>query len=107
MKIDEMRMRRSGAPDGRKADAEALAIQALGFLASDEDRIGAFLDATGVDPGSLRAAAGQPGFASGVLDHICSSDELLLAFAAYAEIKPERVAAARHALAGPGAEDWS
>ncbi|HEY8580772.1 MAG TPA: DUF3572 family protein [Beijerinckiaceae bacterium] len=98
-------MPRESAEKRRREEAEGLAVAALAFLAADDDRLSAFLAATGLDPGDVRAAAGQPGFAAGVLDHIASSDELMLAFAAHVEQPPERVAAARMLMAGPP-PDW-
>ena len=40
--------------------AENLAIQALGFLAGDPERLGAFLAATGIGPETIRKAAAEP-----------------------------------------------
>jgi len=82
-------------------DAEALALQALGFLASEPERLEPFLASTGLGPGTLRAAAAQPGFLLAVLDHIAAADSLLLEFAANAGIDPQLVVTARDRLAGP------
>src|ERR1044072_9909729 len=51
--------------------AENLAIQALSFMASDPERLGAFLAATGIGPEMIRKAAADPAFLAGVLDHVC------------------------------------
>jgi len=88
------------------ADADALAIAALGFLAGDEERISRFLAVTGVDPADLRRAVAEPGFACGVLDYLCGDEETLVAFAQDQGIAPERIAQARRVIAGPSAEDW-
>jgi hypothetical protein len=61
--------------------AESLAIQALAFIASDAERIGPFLAATGIGPDMIRAAARQPDFLRGVLDYMAGEDALLVAFA--------------------------
>jgi hypothetical protein len=82
-------------------DAASLAIAALGFLAADEERLGRFLALTGLGPESLRSAAGQPDFLAGVLTHLMEDEPLLLAFAAEAGQRPERVARAQAVLAGP------
>ena len=58
-----------------------MAIQALTFIAADPDRLGRFLAATGIGPGDIRAAAREPLFLAGVLDHIAGDEKLLLAFA--------------------------
>ncbi|PZU87548.1 MAG: DUF3572 domain-containing protein [Chelatococcus sp.] len=86
-------------------DAETLALRALAFLAAEPERLGPFLSATGLGPENLRAAAGEPGFLAAVLQHIGSSDSLLLEFAETMRLKPERIAEARRALDGPAA-DW-
>jgi hypothetical protein len=80
--------------------AEAVAIQALGFLAQDDERLGRFLALSGVGPGDIRAAASQPGFLAGVLDHIVGDEALLVAFAAHADLAPPQVAAAHSILSG-------
>jgi hypothetical protein len=86
--------------------AEALAIEGLGFLASDMERLEPFLSLTGLDPRNLRAAAADPGFLAGVLDHIAGSEKLLVAFADQNGRNPADIARARMALGGPPAE-WS
>jgi len=61
--------------------AESLAIQALGFMASDPERLGAFLAATGIGPEAIRLAAADPSFLAGVLDYVAADEPLLLAVA--------------------------
>src|SRR5579872_4369075 len=82
-----------------RAEAAAeLAVAALAFLAQEGDRLAAFLAATGLAPQSLRAAAHEPGFLSGVLDYMMNDESLLLAFAAERDLDPQEVAHAREAL---------
>jgi len=78
--------------------AESVAIEALGFIAGEPERLGRFLALTGIGPESLRAAAHESDFLAGVLDHVASDEALLLAFAEDARINPETVARARAAL---------
>jgi hypothetical protein len=85
--------------------AEANAIRALGALASDAERLGRFLTATGLGPENLRVAAQNPGFLAGVLEHVMSDEALLIAIAAELGLKPEALAQARDVLAGPPAFD--
>ncbi|MEN5084052.1 DUF3572 domain-containing protein [Bosea sp. TWI1241] len=82
-------------------EAEALALRALAFLASEPERIEPFLAATGIGPGTLRSAAQEPGFLLAVVDHLCASESLLLEFAANLALDPEVIAQARELLAGP------
>ena len=83
-----------------KGDAEAIAIDALNFLAGDATRLTRFLDLSGLNPASLRAAARDPGFLAGILDYINGDESLLIAFAADASVEPTVVEKARAALSG-------
>jgi hypothetical protein len=83
---------------GTREAAEALAIQALSFIAEEPDRLGAFLSATGIGPDGIREAARTPGFLAGVLDHMLADESLLVAFADSAGFDPASIARARRAL---------
>jgi hypothetical protein len=84
--------------------AETVAIQALNFIAEEPERLGRFLAMSGIGPESLRAAAGEPGFLAGVLDHVLGDERMLLAFAERVELDPAHVGVARELLGGPGWE---
>jgi hypothetical protein len=81
--------------------ANEIAVNALVFLAADEQRLGAFLALSGIDPGTIRTAAREPGFLAGVLEHIAGDEKLLVQFANENGLRPADVAAARNALSGP------
>lgn len=81
-------------------DAEAIAIQALGFIAADPERLGRFLALTGIGPDTLRDAAAEPGFLTQVIDFIAADESLLLAFAANSGLAPASVSAAHRRLGG-------
>lgn len=81
--------------------AQNLAIHALGFLASDPDRLVRFLEETGMTPAGLREAATQKDFAAGILAFILSDEEMLLAFASQQGLEPKHINAA-HELLAPG-----
>lgn len=98
------RRRTGSAQDDDREQAESLAVAAVAFLAANEERLGRFLALTGLDPLGLRAAAAQPGFLAGVLDHLASDETLLLAFAAHAGIDPAEVDRARIRLSDPAWE---
>ncbi|HTP91823.1 MAG TPA: DUF3572 domain-containing protein [Xanthobacteraceae bacterium] len=76
-----------------------LAIQALSFIAAEPEQLAAFLSVTGLSVEGLRAAARQPDFLGGVLEHMLGDERLLIAFADSAGIKPAEVSRARHTLA--------
>jgi hypothetical protein len=90
----------SGGGDGRRAAAEALAIEALTFLAAEPEQLGRFLALTGIGPDRLREAARDEGFLSGVLDHLAGDERLLVAFAQHAGIEPAAIDRARATLGG-------
>lgn len=82
--------------------AEVLAIQALGFIAQDEERLGRFLAITGLGPAEIRAAARERRFLAGVLDYVTEDEALLVAFASHAEVDPTTLAVAQRALTEAG-----
>jgi hypothetical protein len=86
--------------EGRQEAARELAIVALGYIASDPEQLSRFLALTGIDPGSIRAAAEEPGFLAGVLGYITGHEPTLLAFATHASVAPEEIEKARLILAG-------
>ena len=90
-----------GATRMTREEAEGTAVAALGFLASDEERLGRFLSITGLGPENLRQSAREPAFLGQVLGHLADDESLLLAFAADLGEIPDRVAAAHRLLAGP------
>jgi len=83
--------------------AENLAIQALAYLATEPEKLGAFLGAAGIDPAAIRSAAREPGFLAGVLDHLAADERLLIGFAEHAGCDPALVMRARATLSG---EPW-
>jgi len=85
--------------------AQGLAIEALGFLASDIERLEPFLSLTGIDIANLRQVAADPSFLTAVLEHLASDETLLLACTANARHDPADTDRARQMLAGPQ-PDW-
>jgi len=83
----------------RREAAETLAVQALGFIAGENARLAHFLNMTGIIAADIRAAAREPSFLAGVLEHMLAEESLLLAFAAEAGIDPAEVARAKSVLA--------
>jgi hypothetical protein len=81
--------------------AEIVAVQALGFIAGDSERLGAFLAESGIGPSSLRAAAADPQFLASVLDFVLRDDATVKAFAKVSELHPTNIAAAREVLGDP------
>jgi len=97
-------MTKEGHRSASKAAAEALAVQALTFIAEEPERLGRFLAETGIGPQAVRAAAQEPGFLAGVLGYILDDESLLIAFASEAGVNPTEVVRAHTALSGPAWE---
>lgn len=87
--------------------AELIAIQALGFLASDADLLGAFLDLSGLAGDELRKRATETAFLVSVLDFILMEDERVLRFCESSNIAPEMPAQARRSLPGGEMVEWT
>lgn len=91
-------------PTGNTEEAEVIALKALTFLASDEERLNRFLDITGLSPQAIRRQAAEPAFLGGVLDHVLSDQTLLFLFAESDDIPPQRIERARALLPGASHE---
>jgi hypothetical protein len=78
--------------------AQAIAIEALSFVASDAELLPRFLALTGIEPAGIRIAAREPGFLAGVLQFICAHEPTLLKFAEAASLQPAAVSKALRAL---------
>jgi hypothetical protein len=83
--------------------AQVIALKMLAFLASDSDRLGAFLAASGLGPADLKSGARDPQFLAGVMDYLLGDESLFLAFAENSEMSPAAIAGARRSLPGGGA----
>lgn len=87
-----------------RAEAEAVAIDALGFIAADPVRLGRFLALTGLDGTAIRAAAADPNFLPAVLRFVAGHEPDLLAFAATSALQPAAIRSAALALGAMDAE---
>ena len=86
----------------RKKDAaEALAIDALAWLAGEQDRLKRFLDLSGLAPSDVRRVAAEPGFLAAVLDHIASDEGLASAFVLATGLNADDLSKARAELGPP------
>ena len=90
-----------------RPQAEALAVQALVWMAGDADLVGRFLAMTGAGPGDLRDRAAEPEFLGFVLDFLLADEAALVAFAAAENIRPELPMRARAALPGGALPHWT
>ena len=86
-------------PAQQRDKATSIAIGALSFIAAEPEELDRFLSLTGINPESIRAAAREPGFLVGVLDHLANDERLSFAFANQSGLSPEDVGQARAILA--------
>ena len=92
---------RRAAPAPRIAgpeDAQAVALQAVAFIAADEDLLPRFVALTGCGADEIRRRIGDPAFLGGVLDFVLADEPTLLAFAEAAGLAPETPMVARGKL---------
>jgi len=81
-------------------NAEILALEALSWLAGEEDGLERFLAASGSDVETLKAAAGNPDIGRALLEFLLANEDLLLAFCKATSTKPQSVHAALRQLEG-------
>ena len=80
--------------------AETLALAALAFILTDDDRLMAFLGATGLGADEIRERAGEADFLAGVMDFLLADEALLLAFTEDQVIAPDLPLRLRRYLPG-------
>lgn len=87
--------------------AEALALEAVGWIAGTDDLLSVFIGATGIDPGALAGRLSQPETLAAILDFLFLDDAWVLAFMAQSGVTPETLRAARACLPGGQIPDWT
>jgi Protein of unknown function (DUF3572) len=90
-----------------ESDAQDLAIRALSWLSAQEELWPGFLNASGVDMAGLRQAAAEPEFLAGVLGYLTQDDGWIAAFCDAEGYHYAAPMAARRALAGGEAPEWT
>jgi len=78
--------------------AQALALNALTFLATEPENLDRLLAQSGLDIATLRARAGESELLSAVLDFLLANEDLLLGFCEEISTDPKAVHMARHVL---------
>lgn len=90
-----------------RSAAETIALRALGWMAADDDVLGAFLGASGLSPGEVRARAQDPDFLVAVLDFVTSDDAMVRAFCDASGLRYDEPLAARRAIPGGEEVHWT
>jgi hypothetical protein len=86
--------------------AETIALQALGWLASNDEVLPVFLGATGASLSDLSGQARNPVFLGSVLDFLLMDDAWVMAFCDSAGLAYAAPMQARAALPGGEAVHW-
>lgn len=87
--------------------AEMIAVQALGWLANNDDLMPVFLGATGASADDLRAQSGDAEFLGSVLDFLTMDDAWVIAFCDAVKLPYETPIQARQALPGGAQVHWT
>ncbi|MDN5787376.1 DUF3572 domain-containing protein [Pseudorhodobacter sp.] len=91
----------------RQDSAETVALQALGWLAANEDLLPVFLGASGASVSDLTKGAAQPAFLASVLDFILMDDAWVIGFCDAAGLRYEAPMQARAVLPGGEQINWT
>ena len=81
-------------------DDAALALQALGWILSDEPRAERLLALTGLAPGELRASLSERATLAAILSFLTAHENDLVACADALQVPPAMIAAAAERLEG-------
>lgn len=87
--------------------AETLALQALGWLAGNDELFPVFLNASGASAGDVAARAGEAEFLGSVLDFLLMDDAWVMAFCDQAGLAYTLPMQARAALPGGAQTHWT
>ena len=82
----------------------ALALQALGWILSDEPRAERLLGLTGLAPAELRASLGEQATLAAILSFLTAHENDLVACADALQVPPASIAAAAQRLEGQPSE---
>lgn len=87
--------------------AETIALQALGWIAGNDELLPVFLGASGASIDDLKTRAQDPEFLGALLDFLTMDDAWVMAFCDAAGLTYETPLAARQALPGGAQTHWT
>jgi len=87
--------------------AEMIAVQALGWLAGNDDLMPVFLGATGSSADDIRAQASDPAFLISVLDFLAMDDAWIISFCDTVGLAYDVPMQARQSLPGGAQVHWT
>lgn len=87
--------------------AQVLALEALGWIAADDEMFPLFVAATGANLGALQSLASDPDFLAAVLDFLLQDDRWVVAFCDAQGHPYTAPQSARAALPGGAVVNWT
>lgn len=87
--------------------AETIALQALGWLAANEELLPVFMGATGTSTADFKSRAGEPEFLCSVLDFLMMDDAWVIEFCDTQGSAYDQLMRARQALPGGAQINWT
>lgn len=91
----------------KQETAETIALQALAWLAGNDELLPVFLGASGACEADLRAGAADPAFLGSVLDFLTMDDAWVVDFCDNVGLGYEIPMRARQALPGGAQMNWT
>jgi len=91
----------------KQNNAETIGLQALAWLAGNDEIFPVFLGSSGASPADLKAGAQDPAFLAAVLDFLTMDDAWVTAFCDHAGLAYTAPMQARRALPGGGEVNWT
>lgn len=91
----------------KQENAETVGLQALAWLAGNDEIFPVFLGSSGASAADVKARAEDPAFLAAVLDFICMDDAWVTGFCDSAGLAYDQPMRARHALPGGGEVNWT
>ena len=88
-------------------DAQSLALNALEWIAGQDNLLHVFLGSTGLVVDDLKRDASDPELLASVVDFLLMDDGWVIGFAASAGISPEDIWRARANLPGGDVPNWT
>ena len=87
--------------------AELIGLQAVAWLAGEDELLPVFLGSTGASEQDFREGLGDPAFQGAVLDFLLMNDAWVRQFCAAQDLPPDMHFRARQALPGGGEVHWT
>ena len=88
-------------------NAKIIAIQALGWIAADEDLVTIFMGSTGCSVENLKAGLDDPVLLLSVLDFILMDDQWVIDFCKVAKLDPLQLKSVRGFFPGGSETHWT